>query len=185
MAVPWCWVVRLCLESLAIDVLLLMRQILETRNYPPPRARKRLYHARDQFLRPITALPRRPGVPRAALTMYEKSAGKVLLLAVVDSSDVRDQGIVPLGGPNNGPSNGRQAESFVSNNSTSGALRGGGGGGGTRGGGERRQPEAHLEAEVFPDDEDFQFSIDCHLLFLAETQSSVEDLIFRFQVRVC
>ena len=41
--------------------------------------------------------------------------------------------------------------------------------------------ETYAHVEIFPD-EDYRFTIDCHVLVLAETQAAAEDLIFNFQV---
>ncbi|CAM9992855.1 unnamed protein product, partial [Scytosiphon promiscuus] len=50
--------------------------------------------------------------------------------------------------------------------------------------GQRKPSEAEADhfakVDVFPDD-NFRFTIDCHLLVLAETQTGAEDLIFNFQ----
>ncbi|CAM9604592.1 unnamed protein product [Pylaiella littoralis] len=78
-------------------------------------------------------------------------------------------------------------------------LEGGGGrgmgsagGAGSGGWGGRHQSAAAAAAaaagagahvEIFPDDE-FRFTIDCHLLVLAENQTDAEDLLFKFQSKV-
>lgn len=93
---------------------------------------------------------------RAALTIYEDSDGKVLLLAAVK--------IV--------------ADSY-------GGGGGGGEGGGyyrQYGGGVRGGWADHIQVEVLPTGKTFRFTESCHLLVLAETKQSAEEWIFDIQV---
>lgn len=70
---------------------------------------------------------------------------------------------------------------------TSSSCRGGGGGGTGAWAGQKEKKrkkvadEAYAHVEVFPDD-DYIFTIESHLLVMAETQAAAEDLIFNFQV---
>lgn len=87
-----------------------------------------------------------------------------------------------------GPANSAYASAFAfaATVGVSGAKTGGDSGKG-RERGQRQVSGAesadhYAKVDVFPDD-DFRFTIDCHLLVLAETQTGAEDLIFNFQVR--
>lgn len=126
-------------------------------------------------------------VHRAASLMYDDSEGTVLLLAAVDhrepasspaalSRQERLHRTLANTGAGTGPGTLRAAPAAACSSSSS--ARGVRAGAGKR---RKAAEEAYAHVQVFPDD-DFRFTIDCHLLVLAETQAAAEDLIFNFQV---
>lgn len=125
-----------------------------------------------------------PSTPRAARIMYDDSGGTVLLLAVVEhreptssSAALSRQELLHRTLSSTGPGSVRGAAS-ASVSSTRGGGVGGGGAGGSK---KKIAEEAYAHVQIFPDD-DYRFTIDGHLLVLAETQAAAEDLIFNFQV---
>eukprot|EP00752_Nemacystus_decipiens_P007555 g6749.t1 len=116
---------------------------------------------------------------RAARIMYDDSDGTVLLLAVVEhrepsspSSAVSHRGRPKLPFGSTAPPAVFRAGSSSASASFAAPHH-------------RRKKkslgeEAYAHVEIFPED-DYRFTIDCHLLVLAETQTAAEDLIFNFQ----
>lgn len=111
--------------------------------------------------------------------MYDDSDGKVLLLAAVEHRNPS---------PSCAALNHRERLQRTLSSAGPGSIRASassfssapGCGGGAKGKAKVAE-EAYVHVEVFPDD-DYRFTIDCHLLVLAETQAAAEDLIFNFEV---
>lgn len=133
--------------------------------------------------------------------MYDESEGKMLLLAVVEHCDPSAfSAFNHRARRNSGSRHGRYRWRGAGSAGGRGRGLGWGRGGteagtGTGTGGGRRQgaaaaavaaaavaPEANVQVEFFPGD-DFRFTIDCHLLVLAENQTNAEDMMFNFQAR--
>lgn len=112
--------------------------------------------------------------------MYDESEGSVLLLAAVEyrepnvsaaAANYQERLHRTLSAM--GPSSLRASVS---------STRGAGKGAGVKKA-KKVAEEAFAHVEVFPDD-GYRFTIESHLLVLAETQVAAEDLIFNFQVKV-
>jgi len=126
--------------------------------------------------------------------MYDQSEGKVLLLAAVEHCEqplgqrqrrrrLSRTGSIHSASSSSSRGNNAFFEPFGGVGDSTGDSTGrGGGDGGGRGGGRRRAAavETYQKVDIFPDDDVFGFTIDGHLLVLAETQTAAEDLIVNF-----
>eukprot|EP00903_Cladosiphon_okamuranus_P006121 g6025.t2 len=119
----------------------------------------------------------------AARIMYDDSGGTVLLLAAVDHREPTSSAAAALNHQHMlqrtlsapGPPSLRGPPTSAS--SGRGCKVGAGGGQKKN---KKVADEAYARVEVFPDD-DYRFTIESHLLVMAETQAAAEDLIFSFQ----